>query len=208
MYILINMEVNTKTAWISVYIIQWEDFQDFQSCTLWSTLWQAVWADNLVHGWTEYMLISLKLFSRFNLTIYFPITISKPCTCNLLVRMIFGYIAPTSRWYIIGFSSRTRLSLRFSSLDFISLRTSSKFSTFSRGIPSSVSTANFSVLSALSNSSCIPGFLWKADSKPYKKNTRMRCLRRIYSLCYYCQAHTHNYHSFNISVTNPHHWYE
>lgn len=43
--------------------------------------------------------------------------------CSLFVRIILGYMAPTSRWYIIGFSIRAGLFFRSISFDLISSQT-------------------------------------------------------------------------------------
>lgn len=71
-------------------------------------------------------------------------------TCNLLVRMMLGYMAPTSRWYMMGFSSLLGQSLNMDRLSMMSAHTSSKFVTSSIGIFSSTSIACFIVLSTLS----------------------------------------------------------
>lgn len=110
-------------------------------------------------------------------------------TCNLLVRMMLGYMAPTSRWYMMGFSSLLGQSLNMDRLSMMSAHTSSKFVTSSIGIFSSTSIACFIVLSTLSirfwNASgtymyvlinfnifstfSIPLFLWKS------------CLQKMFS---------------------------
>jgi len=77
--------------------------------------------------------------------------------CNLLVRMMLGYIAPTSKWYMMGFSSLAGQSLKSSNLAFMSSITSSKLVTSLMGTPSSTSIARFMHLSA---SSCS---IWNAD---------------------------------------------
>lgn len=83
---------------------------------------------------------------RKNFTITHVIVV----TCNLLVRIMLGYIAPTSRWYIMGFSSLLGQSLSIDRLSMMSAHTSSKFVTSSIGIFSSTSIACFIVLSTLS----------------------------------------------------------